>query len=258
MRLLKLEQTGELTLAEFLACDIPPYAILSLTWGAAGEEVSFRDVVDGAGKSKTGYKKIEFCAKQAAKDGFDYFWIDTCAIDKSSSAELSEAINSMFRWYRDAERCYVYLTDVTISNGIPWKQQFESSRWFTRGWTLQELLAPETVEFFSSEGELLGNKESLAESISKITNLTPDALQAQDLSLFSVNDRLSWQNGRMTTREEDMAYSSMGIFDVFMPLIYGEGLNKAITRLHKAIEENNRDSVGPSKYQSFAQVYVMT
>src|ERR1700679_4052223 len=112
MRLLRLKDGGELSLVEFVGKNIPRYAILSHTWGVDYEEVTFKDLMDGAGKNKAGYRKIRFCEKQAADDGLQFFWVDTCCIDKSSSAELSEAINSMLHWYRDAAKCYVYLPDV--------------------------------------------------------------------------------------------------------------------------------------------------
>jgi heterokaryon incompatibility protein (HET) len=113
MRLLKRKNTGEFSLTNLLVSgDIPRYAILSHTWGADTEEVSFKDMIDGTGKRKTGYDKIRFCGEQAGRDGLQYFWIDTCCIDKSSSSELQEAINSMFRWYRDAAKCYVYMADI--------------------------------------------------------------------------------------------------------------------------------------------------
>jgi len=118
MRLLRLEDDGEFSLVEFVSKNIPRYAVLSHTWGADDEEVTFKDLVDGAGKSKAGYKKIRFCGKQAANDDLQFFWVDTCCIDKSSSAELSEAINSMFRWYHDAAKCYVYLSDVSIGGSV--------------------------------------------------------------------------------------------------------------------------------------------
>ena len=143
MRLLQIEE-GNFSLVERTGNSIPPYAILSHNWGADKDEVTFRDLVDGTGGTKVGYNKIRFCAKQAAKDDLDYFWVDTCCIDKSSSAELSEAINSMFRWYHEATRCYVYLSDVSVVDSIssgPFPQQtqnpaFRHSRWFNRGWTL--------------------------------------------------------------------------------------------------------------------------
>lgn len=121
--------------------DIPEYAILSHTWGADDTEVAFRDIVDSIGRDKAGYDKIRFCGEQAERDGLQYFWIDTCCIDKSNSTELSESINSMFRWYRNAAKCYVYLPDVSStkrkaseqSSEYTWELAFRGSRWFTRG-----------------------------------------------------------------------------------------------------------------------------
>jgi hypothetical protein len=166
MRLLQYNNDGDFSLTEFFESDIPQYAILSHRWGA--EEVTFKDLADGTSKSKAGYGKILFCGEQARRDGLQYFWVDTCCIDKSNSTELAEAINSMFRWYRDATRCYVYLPDVSRprsdsadSSNEAWELTFRKSEWFTRGWTLQELIAPASVDFFSKEGELLGNKASL-------------------------------------------------------------------------------------------------
>jgi uncharacterized protein YerC len=167
--LLERSNTGELSLTRnFVGGNIPPYAILSHTWGADAEEVTFRDLVEGTGKSKAGYNKIQFCEEQAHRDGLQFFWIDTCCINKSNSVELQEAINSMFHWYNNAAKCYVYLSDVSRpaldtnkSSQLPWESSFRNSRWFTRGWTLQELLAPVSVEFFSKEGGQLGNKKSL-------------------------------------------------------------------------------------------------
>ena len=158
MRLLLHSNTGEFSLTTDLVGDdtIPPYAILSHTW-KEGEEATFKDLMDGTGKSKTGYDKIRFCGQQAKRDGLQHFWVDTCCIDKSNHVELQEAINSMFRWYQKAAKCYVYLSDVSITKRrandecfeYTWEPAFRESRWFTRGWTLQELLAPRSVEFFS-------------------------------------------------------------------------------------------------------------
>src|SRR5881275_701533 len=153
--------------------------------------------MDGTGKSKAGYNKIRFCGEQARRDGLRYFWVDTCCIDKSNNNELSEAINSMFRWYRDAAKCYVYLSDVSQPaldandefNLRPWESDFRKSRWFTRGWTLQELLGPGSVEFFSQERRRLGDKSSLEQLIHEITGIPNSALQGVPLSQFSVKDR---------------------------------------------------------------------
>lgn len=167
MRLLRRSTDGALSLTDDLFDqDIPEYVILSHTWGAARQEVTFQDFQSKSTrqrKSKAGYAKIQFCSDQAARDGYDYFWIDTCCIDKTNNVELTEAINSMFRWYREAARCYVYLSDVQVTGteNNDWQDDFRKSKWFTRGWTLQELLAPETVEFFSSDNIRLGDKTSL-------------------------------------------------------------------------------------------------
>ncbi len=172
-----------------------------------------------------------------------YFWIDTCCIDKSSSAELQEAITSMFRWYHNATRCYVYLSDVSVGDcdasgrQLPWESTFRASRWFTRGWTLQELLAPDSVEFFSQEGKRLGDKRSLEQQIHEITRIAVQALHGTPLSQFSINERFQWAEQRQTTREEDWAYSLLGIFDISIPLMYGEGKKNAVNRLTKEIYE---------------------
>ncbi|KAF2188901.1 HET-domain-containing protein, partial [Zopfia rhizophila CBS 207.26] len=244
MRLLKLEDDDKFSLTEFVGNETPRYAILSHTWGADYEEVTFKDIVEGTGKSKAGYAKIRFCGKQAAKDSLQYFWVDTCCIDKSSSAELTEAINSMFRWYQDAERCYVYLSDVSVSGSVEddgcsrrWKPAFRKSRWFTRGWTLQELVAPKSVEFFSKEKQRLGDKQSLKETLYEITGIAIQALQGSPLSQFSLNERMSWAEKRRTKREEDEAYSLLVLFGIYMPLLYGEGRKNALIRLQKQIRE---------------------
>src|ERR1700722_15706078 len=252
MRLLKLNDTAAFSLTKyFVSDDIPRYAILSHTWGADTEEVSFKDMMDGAAKSKvTGYNKIRFCGEQARRDGLQYFWIDTCCIDKSSSTELQEAINSMFRWYRDAAKCYVYLADVSRSADVNSSQllmelSFLESRWFTRGWTLQELVAPASVEFFSKEGEQLGNKRSLERHIHEVTGIPVKALRGSSLSDFGVPERMSWAEKRETTRKEDEAYSLLGIFDVYMPLIYGEGRENAFKRLREEIDKSSKGKLFP-------------
>src|ERR1700761_9261600 len=218
MRLLKRTENGELSLTKDLTDNIPPYAILSHTWGGDDDEVVFEDFVEGSrlsgfGRSKAGYRKIQFCGEQAARDGLQHFWVDTCCINKPNNTELSEAIISMFRWYRNAAKCYVYLGDVS-TNSRRWKPEFRKSRWFTRGWTLQELIAPAIVEFFSKEGQLLGSKKSLEQQLHEITGVAIQALQGNSLSVFTVQERLSWAEFRETKREEDKAYSLLGIFNV--------------------------------------------
>jgi hypothetical protein len=237
MRLLKDNSDGTFSLTEFVGSGIPRYAILSHTWGADSDEVSFKDLVEGTGNIKAGYNKIRFCGERARDDGIRYFWVDTCCIDKSSSAELTEAINSMFQWYRNAAKCYVFLTDVSKHDGDANNRdsRLRKSRWFTRGWTLQELIASPSVEFFSLEGERLGDKKSLERQLHEITRIAIQAFRGSPLSEFSVDERMSWIANRRTKREEDKAYSLLGIFDVHMPLIYGEGERNAFRRLRGEI-----------------------
>jgi hypothetical protein len=244
MRLLERKGTGDISLVDFADDSIPRYAILSHTWGADHEEVTYRDFSDGTDKTKSGYKKIQFCADQVVRDGLRYFWVDTCCIDKSSSAELSEAINSMFAWYRSATKCYAYLSDVSaqgFTKSIPSQEtqavDFQQSKWFTRGWTLQELIAPESVDFFSVEGQRLGDKRSMVHELHSITGISVKILLGGPLHELSVEERMAWGRKRKTKRKEDAAYSLLGIFDVHMPLIYGEGKKKAFARLEKEIHD---------------------
>jgi hypothetical protein len=252
MRLLKFDSRGELTFTKnFNEDDIPRYAILSHTWGADDDEVTFKDLQNGSGKIKAGYHKIVFCGEQARRDGLQYFWVDTCCIDKANHTELSEAIASMFRWYLDAVKCYVYLSDVLGHNDDnfqtqrTWKSEFRKSRWFTRGWTLQELIAPASVEFFSQERKHLGDKITLEQQIYEITQIPVAALRGTPLSHFSVNERMRWTANRNTKRKEDKAYCLMGIFNVFIPLIYGEGEN-AFLRLNNEIDRSSKTNSWPS------------
>jgi hypothetical protein len=246
MRLLRHKSNDDFELATFNTDDLPPYAILSHTWTDA--EVTYDELVAGTGKSKAGYDKIRFCGKRAAADNLQYFWVDTCCIDKSINQELQTAINSMFHWYQRASKCYVYLSDVEIqeevidaqSFQITWAYAFRRSRWFTRGWTLQELLAPPSVEFFSKDGKLLGSKISLELEIHEITKVPIGALRGQQsLSEFSIPERMDWAANRQTTYKEDKVYCLLGIFDVFLPLLYGEGEEYASQRLEEEIQRRS-------------------
>ena len=248
MRLLQVDENGEFSLTDDLIDNVPPYAILSHTWGEDHQEVSFQDLTKGFRKTKSGYEKLRFCAEEAARNGLQYSWVDTCCIDKYNSVELQEAITSMFCWYRNARKCYVYLTDVSTtkqeaceqSSQYSWESAFRASRWFTRGWTLQELLAPVSVEFFSRECIRLGDKGTLERLIFDITGIAISALRGTPLSKFGVEERMLWARTRQTKREEDQAYSLLGIFGVYMPLIYGEGAN-AFHRLQKKIFNGNAE-----------------
>jgi hypothetical protein len=246
MRLLSYNSDGEFILTEHFDDDIPGYAILSHTWGTDAEEPTFKNLMEGSGRGKAGYNKINFCGEQARRDGLRYFWVDTCCIDKTNSTELAEAINSMFHWYRNAAKCYVYLSDVSTGNQAgssrqSWESSFWKSRWFTRGWTLQELIAPLLVIFFCSDGKRIGDKKSLERQLHEITGIAVPALQGTTLSTFSVKERMSWAVNRKTKRAEDKAYSLLGIFDVYMPLIYGEGVGNAFRRLQEELSKPPRE-----------------
>jgi hypothetical protein len=233
MRLIEPDVNGNLSLVEHYDANIPRYAILSHRWRE--QEVLFHEFDTDNGKTKAGYAKIRFCADQAARHGLKAFWIDTCCINKTNAAELSESIISMFRWYQNAERCYAYLDDV-VSGNEDWESQFIGSEWFSRGWTLQELLAPSSVEFFAKDGTRLGDKVSLQQQIHKATGIAISALQGSILSSFSIAERKKWAANRKTTRPEDKAYSLLGIFNVSMAPLYGEGEEQAMGRLEKEID----------------------
>jgi hypothetical protein len=258
---MRLINVNTLALKDFNETNTPPYAILSHTW-VDGQEVSFQEMLDPnrATRKKSGYQKIVRCANEAKDHNLQWIWVDTCSIDKSSSAELSEAINSMYLYYRKADMCFAYLADVAMdsnalrsdhpsnflginmseSAGAEIKRQFAKSKWFTRGWTLQELIAPRSLAFYSSKWTFLCDKSTVADRIAEITGIPADVLRSGNTSTCSVAQRLSWAATRQTTRTEDIAYCLLGILDVNMPLLYGEG-KKAFTRLQEEIIRNSTD-----------------
>ncbi|KAF1835551.1 HET-domain-containing protein [Decorospora gaudefroyi] len=288
MRLLRRSSHGDLTFTDDLHDTVPAYAILSHTWGKDEEEVIFQDIENGSGRHKEGYEKIKFCGEQAARDGLQHFWVDTCCIDKTNHVELTTAINSMYRWYQNAAKCYVYLSDVTTNgeelhgsswlpafkrsrwhtrgwtlqkliaprsveffsstrttngeepHGSSWLPAFKRSRWHTRGWTLQELIAPRSVEFFSSTRTRLGDKRSLEKELHEISGVPGSILQGGPLLGYDVEKQLSWMDRRQTKWEEDQAYALLGLFGVYMPLIYGEGKKNALRRLNEEISKSAR------------------
>ena len=215
---------------EEFADEVPYYTILSHCW--RDQEVTFQDLSSGAYQHMKGYQKILGCCGASRLEGYRYTWIDTCCIDKSSSSELSEAINSMWRWYERSSVCFAFLDDVddTEDPRLP-ESTFARSRWFGRGWTLQELIAPTAVAFMSRSWKELGTKTTLRAVISEVTGIDADLLSSSTneagrtirtrLSDYSVACRMSWAARRVTTRKEDEAYCLMGIFDVHLPLIYG-------------------------------------
>lgn len=217
----------------------PPYAALSHQWGK--EEVTFQDMHSKRAKGKEGYSKIHQTCRQAAEDGLRYVWVDTCCIDKTSSAELSEAINSMYQWYADAKVCYVHLGDIQLS-AVRLEMTFLArSAWFTRGWTLQELIAPNNVVFFVQDWTSIGTKHDLSSTISTITGIDEEILMGTKRPQeTSIARRMSWASHRETTRKEDIAYCLLGLFDVSIPLLYGEG-DKAFFRLQEEIMKNSDD-----------------
>ncbi|KAK3988748.1 HET-domain-containing protein, partial [Cladorrhinum sp. PSN332] len=237
---MRLINVHTLQLDEFFGSQIPEYqyAILSHTWEE--EEVTFQEMQSLTDKpvvrNKRGFSKIELTCDQAKKDGLDWAWVDTCCIDKSSSAELSEAINSMYTWYAKSTACYAYLVDAE-ANHDPEVQglNFRGSRWFTRGWTLQELIAPSTVNFFGKSWEFLGTRDTLQADIRAVTGIPWNVLLiSSPLEKFSVAQKMSWASKRQTTREEDVAYCMLGLLGIHMPLLYGEG-SKAFLRLQEEI-----------------------
>lgn len=268
---MRLIDVKTLELTEANESEVLKYAILSHTWGK--EEVTYDDMVNGTAKQKKGYAKIQGACAVAKKNGFRYVWIDTCCINKQSSAELSEAINSMFRWYNHSSVCYAYLEDVSyipspsvLSLGAAETENpalfkaLSRSRWFTRGWTLQELIAPVNLVFHSKAWSEVGSRSSLLDIVSRITGVDEDVLDSgmhrgmrnmshkllrerkeTAISRKSVATRMSWFANRETTRPEDIAYSLLGIFGVHMPLLYGEGGVNAFYRLQEAIIRNSDD-----------------
>ncbi|KAK5954665.1 hypothetical protein OHC33_004389 [Knufia fluminis] len=192
--------------------------------------------------SKRGWQKITQTCRLAEEIGIDWVWVDTCCIDKSSSAELTEAINSMYQWYRGAKVCYVYLTDLEATESLETAHSIATCRWWRRGWTLQELIAPTRLEFYGSDWNYLASRQDCLEVITERTGIPANILDGSaPLNSVCIAARMSWAAGRDTTRIEDEAYSLLGIFEVNMPLIYGEGTN-AFRRLQEEIVKRNSDS----------------
>ncbi|KAK8076267.1 HET domain-containing protein [Apiospora phragmitis] len=230
------------------------YAILSHTW-QHGQEVTFHEwnaatagppsTCDGI-QGRQGYAKIKASWLQARSRGLDYLWVDTDCIDKTSSAELSEAINSMYFWYRHSAVCFAYLADVSGHDlaDNECRAQLRSSRWFTRGFTLQELVAPIDVVFFSQDWHALGTKDTLVQTIANITGVRAKVLTLEDrLSSVCIAEKMLWLAKRTTTRIEDMAYCMLGILDINMPLLYDEGAQAFIRLQRKIIKVRNDHTI---------------
>ncbi|KAI0398782.1 HET domain protein [Xylaria palmicola] len=240
---MKLINVETLTMEEFMVVnpDTLEYAILSHTW--QHEELTFQDFTgpDSQRKRMSGFGKIEKTCELARRDGIRYAWVDTCCIDKTSSAELTEAINSMYSWYRDAKVCYVWLADLPTSTEEALESSLMKCRWFTRGWTLQELLAPRHVEFYDREWQFRGTKKDLKGLIADTTQIGTEVLEnPEGIYRLPIAQRMAWAARRQTTRPEDMAYCLIGIFEVNMPMIYGEG-QRAFLRLQEEIVKDTND-----------------
>ncbi|KAL8646104.1 MAG: hypothetical protein Q9226_007016 [Calogaya cf. arnoldii] len=269
---MRLLRTKTLEFGDFLDSQLPRYAILSHRWGE--KEVSFKEMrrfqkdtldaseddrYDVAQSSGPGMAKIKNFCQKAARNGFDWCWIDTCCIDKRSSAELSESINAMYKWYARSTVCYIYLADLEISEheqhlrteqGVrAWSTRFRGSEWFTRGWTLQELLAPNSsqVSFFDTNWTYIGHLSDLLDDVAATTGiskvfLVEGGLQDQgEQGEISVARVMSWTSRRITSRGEDIAYCLLGLFDVNIPLLYGEGAEKAFHRLQIEVMKQKDD-----------------
>ncbi|OBZ69801.1 hypothetical protein A0H81_10547 [Grifola frondosa] len=290
---MRLLHTRTLTLKEFPNSQrAEPYAILSHVWRK--EEVLFHHIQDlNIAKKLRGFPKVFGCCERARDEGYEWVWIDTCCIDKSSSSELSEAINSMFAWYKEAEVCYVYLDDVPAkpaalyisatlitddietvrkweddsddessddssiykdmepdapdefvedgSESERWLAMFKDSRWFTRGWTLQELIAPRESVFLAQNWSEVGTRKDMVHVIEEASRVHCNVLLGVlPLEEVSIADRMRWASRRSTTRVEDRAYSLMGLFGIHMPTIYGEGI-EAFMRLQHEILQRTTD-----------------
>ncbi|ETI26324.1 hypothetical protein G647_03101 [Cladophialophora carrionii CBS 160.54] len=232
---MRLLHTKDLQVHEFAPGNAPEkYAILSHTWEEEGE-VTLQDIEKGHAPAMKGYMKLKNSCRKAVNDGYHWIWIDACCIDKTSSAELSEAINSMFKYYSHSSVCYAYLADIENQESL------EKSKWFTRGWTLQELLAPRVVIFFDSLWTELGTKQSFSQQISFTTGIPEEVVLSRSVQTCNVAQRMSWASQRQTTRDEDIAYCLLGLFDVHMTPIYGEGAENAFLRLQEEILRQSSD-----------------
>ncbi|EME39025.1 hypothetical protein DOTSEDRAFT_75646 [Dothistroma septosporum NZE10] len=233
----------------------PPYAIASHRW--CDSEATLEDVGNRSKTDSAGFKKVEEFAKYIKDNvpSVGWLWIDTCCIDKTSSAELSSSIHSMFRWYREAEVCLAYLSNVESVDDY---DKFRQSVWFTRGWTLQELLAPRTVVFLTKHWEVIGNKGAAAAGyrgttiepalegrIAQTTGIPEDILHNYEASCrVDLHEKRRWMDGRTTTLPEDIYYAMLGILDLDVVVDYGIGRTRAERRFLAAIDVQQNGAAG--------------
>ncbi|KAF5590989.1 beta transducin [Fusarium pseudocircinatum] len=262
MRLLQTK-SHELFEASDIPVPFPSYAILSHTWISSKDEITYQDMKTRTGDIKNnvykqmGWSKLKNYCDRASEDGWEWAWMDTCCIDKTNPADTQEAINAMFRWYQRAGVCYAYLDDVDFakasqmpfpgdtdiarivnSSRVALRDEFIGAKWFTRGWTLQELLAPHYLMFVDKEWRHMGTRETWALEIEKASNIEArhlNAFKPTDFTSCSIAMRFSWASGRETTVEEDESYSLLGLFGISLPLIYGEGGRQAFNRLQRQL-----------------------
>ncbi|KPI45802.1 Vegetative incompatibility protein HET-E-1 [Cyphellophora attinorum] len=286
MRLLRTQQYELLEEKDFPG-QCPPYAILSHTWISAKEEITYQDLktrrqdIDNGIYKQRGWAKVKQYCDRAWRDGWKFAWMDTCCIDKANAADTQEAINAMFRWYQNAVVCYAHFEDVDVNRSVLEADRIDldvpesgdlddrpgtiqiadqgnvlrraiapslvQAKWFTRGWTLQELLAPHYLIFVDQSWRRIGTRECWAPEIREACGIEAKQLISFDPTDFvscSIAMRLSWASRRSTTVEEDESYSLLGLFGVSLPLIYGEGRWRAFNRLQRElIMTYNDDSI---------------
>lgn len=217
--------------------DIPPYIILSHRWEREEDEVTLQDFESGTAETKYGYRKIKKLCEIARNHHYDWVWLDTCCIDKRNAVELSEAINSMYKWYQNSRFCVAYLFDYRLGG----HRNLRESTWFRRCWTLQELIAPSVIMFYDNDWTFFGTKQELCNKIARITGVDEATLSGADPRRCPVAQRFSWAAGREATRIEDEAYSLIGLFGLSLPMLYGDG-EKAFMALQKEILQNSSDA----------------
>ena len=234
-----MNEANELAITDVYFDNFPPYAILSHTWGDG--EINLKDVRNGTWVQKTAASKMRFCIQQVRKDGLQYFWIDSCCINQKDVEELKRSLNSMFEWYKGASECYAYLEDVTSQS---WESEFRTCRWFTRGWTLQELIAPRTVKFFTVDGSSIGTKATMATIIDEVTGIPQEVLCGGKLSSYPLEVRLAWIGKRETKRIEDQIYCLMGILATYIDPVYGFPISALRSKFRQALTQTWGEQIG--------------
>jgi len=233
---MRLINVCSLEMKEFYDSNTPPYIILSHRWQE--DEITYQDFEINQGRQKGSYHKIEHLCQIAREKEIDWVWLDTCCIDKRNLTELSEAINSMYRRYQQSQLCVAYLSDV--EDGY---DQLNSSTWFIRCWTLLELIAPSELQFYDRTWKYIGQKSDMCQQLSEITKIDEATLAGADPRRCSIAQRMSWAAGRHATRMEDEAYSLLGLFDISMPMLYGDGKRAFISLQERIVQTSDDQSI---------------